>query len=82
MHRLFGDGRDKAQPPQVVIPNADYYRAYEFLKDGRTEEADAVFRTALRPLNLPIEQRGFESIPSLVMLGENLLPPRASADGA
>lgn len=66
----LGIAEAKAQPPQVVIPNADYYRAYEFLKDGRTEEADAVFRTALRPLNLPIEQRGFESIPSLVMLGE------------
>lgn len=57
-------------PNQPAIPNLEYYRSYEFLKDGKTDEADAGFRTALRPFNLPMEQRGFESIPSIVMLGE------------
>lgn len=53
-----------------VFPRPEYYVARDLLRDGRTDKANDAFRIALRPFRLPVEQRGLESIASMVMLGE------------
>lgn len=59
-----------AQNP-IQLPHPDYYAACDVLRDGRTVDANAAFRTLLRPLNVDPETRSLDAIPLLTMLGES-----------
>ncbi|MFY8200781.1 MAG: hypothetical protein ACOVLE_08940, partial [Pirellula staleyi] len=48
----------------------EYYTALDFIADGQTAQASSVLESALGQSRLMNGQRGIDSIPALVMMGE------------
>ena len=67
----------RAQGPQtgrnVIASNLirpEYYTALDFIADGQTAQASSVLESAFAQARMMNGQRGIDSIPALVMLGE------------
>jgi len=76
IHGAFHTGL-KAQGPQtsrnVIASNLirpEYYTALDFIADGQTAQASSVLESALGQARMINGQRGIDSIPALVMMGE------------
>ena len=70
----------RAQGPQtgrnVIASNLirpEYYTALDFIADGQTAQASAVLESAFAQARMMNGQRGIDSIPALVMMGECFL---------
>ena len=65
------NANSKESNSNLVSP--EYYSGLEFLSDGQSTSALSPFEVALSKSRIVAEQRGIDSVPSLVMIGECLL---------
>ncbi len=72
---LFGTGLAQQNPSGAKgltgnIVRPEYYTANDFFADGQTSQAAIVFEAALAQSRMVNNQRGIDSVPPLVKLGE------------